>query len=176
MTDREKRLNTYLSRAKQAEDILKNKGVLYADSSFIWQILQIEFNCAEIPTELLFKDLSVLEIVDAVLKQKEKYGQPICEITIEESILPDCIDDSLIKAHIKFKGEKWVVHKNDKDSFPSNPHAHNFETNTKLHLGNGQIFSSKKKCGQIRKKDLEMLRQEILQRLPSLLLPKLETE
>jgi len=176
MTDNEIRLSTYLSRAKQAENILKNKGVLYADSSFIWQVLQLEYNCVEIPTDLLLKDLSVLVIVDTVLKQKEKYGHPICEITIEESILTDCIDDSLIKAHIKFKGEKWVVHKNDKDSFPSNPHAHNFETNTKLHLGNGQNFNSKKICGQIKKKDLVMLRQRILQRLPSLSLPKLETE
>lgn len=141
MTDRENRLNNYLSRAKQAEAILKNKGLLYADSSFIWQTLQIEFDCTDIPTNLLFKDLSVLEIVEVVLKHKEIYGQPVCEIIIEKSILPDCIDDSLIKAHIKFKGEKWVVHNNDKDNFPSNPHAHNFDTNTKLHLGRGQVFS-----------------------------------
>lgn len=175
MSDREKRLNTYISRVRQAEDILKSKGVSYADSSFIWQVLQIEFDCIDMPTNLVFKDLSVIEIVEIVLKQKEIYGQPICEITIEDSILSDSIDDLLIKAHIKFKGEKWVVHKNDKDSFPSNPHAHNFETNTKLHLGSGQVFGPHKRvCGGVRKKDLIKLRQEILQRLPSLELPELE--
>lgn len=173
MTDKEKLLINYLSQANYAEKILKAKGLLYADSSFIWQTLQIEFNCTDIPTEVLFKDLSVSEIVEVILKHKELYGQPICEITIDESILPEGFDDSLIKAYLKFKGDKWVVHKNDQDNFPSNPHAHNYDTNCKLHLGNGQLFRGKTHCGQIKRKDLIMLRQLIQQRLESINLPEL---
>lgn len=174
MSDKEKQLNIYLSRAKEAEDLLKSKGFLYADSSFIWQTLQIEFNCTDIPTEILFKDLSVVQIVEVVLKHKALYGQPICKIILEESILPDEIDNSLIKAYLKFKGEKWVVHKNDLDNFPSNPHAHNYDTNTKLHLGSGELFREKNICGYIKPKDLKSLRQLIQKRLPKLKLPKLK--
>ncbi len=174
MPSREKLFTAYLSTAKDAELVLKAKGLLYADSSYIWKTLQIEFNCTDCPTEIIHKYLSVIEIVDVVLKYKQLYGQPICEITIEESILPEWFDDSLIKANIKFKGDKWVIHKNDKDNFPSNPHAHNYATNSKLHLGNGQLFSGKILSGQIKRKDLIMLRQLIQQRVESLNLPELK--
>jgi hypothetical protein len=175
MTDKEKRLISYLSNSKEAEEILKGEGLPHADSSFIWQLLQAEFNCTDIPTQILFKDLSVIQIVEIVLKHKELYGQPICEIILEESIIPSGFDDSLIKAYLKFKGDKWIVHKNDQDTFPSNPHAHNYDTNTKLHLGSGQLFRAKTVCGQIKTKDLISLRQLIQQRLPSIALPKLKS-
>ena len=40
---------------------------------------------------------------------------------------------SKVKEIIKEGGEIWVVHKYDKDSWPSNPHAHN-ENKEKLNL------------------------------------------
>lgn len=173
MSDREKKLLTYLSRAEEAERLLKEKGLHYANGSFIWQILQIEYNLTDIPTEVLFKDLTVSDIVAVIVKHKYLYGEPLGQVEVDKSILLEGLDDSLIKAHLKFKGEIWVIHKNDKDTFPSNPHAHNYESNVKLHLGNGELYRTKELCGQVRKKELIALRDLIKTRLPSLDLPQL---
>lgn len=37
---------------------------------------------------------------------------------------------------VNHKGEKWVLHKYDKDIFPSNPHAHNYDANVKATFRN----------------------------------------
>lgn len=175
MSDKEKKLMSYLSNAKEAENILKSKGLLFANASFIWQVLQIEFGCTEIPTEILYKDLTINTIVEKILNNIELYGQPVCEIIIDESILPDEINNSLIKAYLKFKGEIWVIHQNDKDNFPSNPHAHNYDANTKLHLGTGGLYRGKIICGGVKQKDLIALRELIKKRLTSIKLPELKT-
>src|SRR5207237_6227170 len=37
----------------------------------------------------------------------------------------------LTEAQVKLQGEIWIVHKNDADPFPSNPHAHNYRERLK---------------------------------------------
>ena len=74
------------------------------------------------------------------------------------------------KERIKFKGELWEIHKFDKDSFPSNPHAHNLITGEKLNLENGEIFNPKinKITRQIKIKDLDSFKSQskLLQTFP----------
>jgi hypothetical protein len=73
-----------------------------------------------------------------------------------------------VKGIIKLKGEVWEVHKHDKDEFPSNPHAHNYEYGLKLHLGTGVLYKKKNMVGSIRKKDLLKLRNLIEQKFASI--------
>lgn len=173
MSEKEKMLLSYLSRATEAEALLKSEGLHYAGTTLIWQILQIEFECTETPADILFMDLSVNMIIETFLKNIDLYGAPLFEIVLEESVLPDEANHSLIKARVKLNGEVWVVHKNDKDSFPSNPHAHNYDTNTKLHLGTGKLYRGKQVCGQVKRKELIEIRLLIQKRMTSLSLPDL---
>ena len=74
------------------------------------------------------------------------------------------------KEIIKYKGI-WEIHKNDKDPFPSNPHAHNKETGEKLNLSTGEIHNIKTRqiVGKLNTKELNEIRKKsrILQELIS---------
>jgi hypothetical protein len=48
---------------------------------------------------------------------------------------------------LKRRGYRWRIHKNDADPFPSNPHAHDLDTNLKLHLGTGALYLGSKPAG-----------------------------
>lgn len=64
------------------------------------------------------------------------------------------------KVRIKEKGQIWVIHKNDLDPIPSNPHAHNVESNIKLDLSNGDCFIRKQWKFNIGKKQLLSIREK----------------
>ncbi len=70
-------------------------------------------------------------------------------------------DVALYQEKVKFKvlGAVWYMHKNDKDPFPSNPHAHQLEDNLKLDLSNGKLFRKRTCVKQLKKKDLLILRE-----------------
>lgn len=91
-------------------------------------------------------------------------------IPFEKSIVPESIYQAIYEEKIKRKGDIWIIHKNDRDPFPSNPHAHNYDVGLKLHLGNGCLFLRSKKVGKIKIKDLLAIRQKIT----SVNLPPLE--
>lgn len=64
------------------------------------------------------------------------------------------------KLRIKSKGIIWVIHRYDVDPFPSNPHAHQLESNIKLDLSSGKCFIRKQYVHTIKKKDLIYIRGE----------------
>jgi len=68
----------------------------------------------------------------------------------------------LRKVLIKSKGLIWVIHKNDKDPFPSNPHAHCVDRNLKLDLSNGNCYRNRKYITRIHSKDLVLIREKAL--------------
>ena len=78
------------------------------------------------------------------------------------------------KVRIKSKGLLWIIHKNDVDSFPSNPHAHQLDNNIKLDLSNGKCYKRKEHMYTIKKKDLLKIREAAANRiendLPSLMI------
>jgi hypothetical protein len=65
------------------------------------------------------------------------------------------------KVRIKSKGLIWIIHKNDKDPFPSNPHAHNLDQNIKLDLSNGNYFRNRKLLDKLSKKDFLEIREKV---------------
>jgi hypothetical protein len=96
---------------------------------------------------------------EAVLKTVEnsKYIKriPVIEETIElnKTIIPSGTYRAIYEEQVKFEGEQWVVHKNDADPFPSSPHAHNYESGLKMHLGTGELYYGKNMAGKLRKKN-----------------------
>lgn len=79
----------------------------------------------------------------------------------DESIIPEGTERALLEEKVKHKGEIWLIHKYDADPFPSNPHAHNHESNLKLHLGTGDLYLGKKVVGSLSKKNFGALREKI---------------
>lgn len=81
------------------------------------------------------------------------------KFSIDQEVLPKNI---LIryKVRIKSKGLIWIVHKYDKDPFPSNPHAHQLDNNIKLDLSNGKCFKIREHVHTLKKKDLILIREE----------------
>jgi hypothetical protein len=165
MTDRQKLLNDYRKNSEDALALLQGQDFTFLDSNFLWQVLIYELEHCDIPTMVLFHNLNVQEITSRIKKYFDDNGLPIKNITVDNSILPDELKDELIKAQVKFKGEIWTIHKNDKDTFPSQPHAHNYDRQYKLHLGNGKLYRKKNYCGSITNKDLMNLRQIITQKI-----------
>lgn len=60
---------------------------------------------------------------------------------------------------IEINNNKWVIHKNDVDPFPSVPHMHSKDLPLKLNIYNGEIFdvNTKKIVNIVREKDLKKL-------------------
>ena len=60
---------------------------------------------------------------------------------------------------IEINNNKWVIHKNDVDPFPSVPHMHSKDLPLKLNIYNGEIFdvNTKKIVDIVREKDLKKL-------------------
>lgn len=173
MTDRQEKLRLYQENAKEAFTTIQNKGFKFIDEPLIWQILVYQLEHCEIPTEVIHHNLSTSEIVSFVETYFRKNGLPINAIEFSGSILLREID-SFKKAEIKFKGSIWTIHKNDQDTFPSNPHAHNYEEHFKLHLGTGKLYRSKICIGSIKSKDFLILRNLISTKINGIVLPKLE--
>ncbi|MCX6235238.1 MAG: hypothetical protein NT175_11070 [Bacteroidetes bacterium] len=76
----------------------------------------------------------------------------------EDCIFPDNLPKNIYEAEIKAKGQVWEIHQDDKDKFPSNPHAHDYETGLKLDLSNGNLFRKRKWVDSINKKKLMVIR------------------
>lgn len=135
---------------------IRDALVLYYDVDCEVDLLSLELTSKEITTLLSDFDFDCLI--------------PLAEILLETSILPDNVPLRFVEAQAKHINEIWVVHKNDVDPFPSNPHAHMLGTGYKLHLGNGWLYQKREKISVIKWKDLLAIREK----LNSIVLPPLE--
>ena len=90
------------------------------------------------------------------------FGQILGEIELvgDDCVYPKGIPAELYEKQIKVKGQKWELHKNDADPFPSNPHAHNYETGLKLDLSNGGLYKKKKLVDSVNGKTLVLIREK----------------
>jgi len=122
------------------------------------EVLEIPENT---PSAILDKGLTASQIVEHLRSFNFKKFHPeiLAEFTENEPLVPEDIPRHLTEQTVRVKGEAWRVHKNDADSFPSNPHAHNYETRVKLHLGSGEMFDhNRKSIGTIGCKKLVRIR------------------
>lgn len=151
-------INQYI---KDSEEAIKNlsNNVLSITSHDIQNALVdvLDLNCS---TDLLYMDLPATKIIKLLSSfDFSKYHPEIlCEVILDETIVPSDIPISLTEQTVRAKGEVWRIHKNDADPFPSNPHAHNYPKNLVAHLGNGDLYRKTMFLGRLKKKDLENLR------------------
>ncbi len=119
--------------------------------------------------DLLDRDLKTDEIVSLLAHFSFAKPTLLAQVEFSESIIPDGVPIRLVEALAKHRNEIWLVHLNDADPFPSNPHAHNKENGLKLHLGTGDLYRKRDFVGKVRWKDLLAIREK----LPSVSLPSL---
>lgn len=152
----------YLTEAKIARQILSSRlQIDISDSEFqsaLGSVLGYSYRDSFLVYE---NELTSTEMLQRL--ENYEFGQIIDTITFEGSILPDGMPQLLTEERVKIKGEIWTIHKNDKDPFPSNPHAHNYSFGYKLHLGTGELFENNNKPlnKKITKKHLLDLRSRV---------------
>ena len=126
------------------EDIFDALFLLLSDkekmewSGDLWDVKISELEAKALLKDFDFKTLDTVFEVDDGIFLKDLLGQK--------------------KVRIKDKGLIWVIHKNDKDPFPSCPHAHCLDQNLKLDLGNGHYYRNRNFKGRLKKKDFLDLR------------------
>jgi len=172
MTKKEEILYYYLHESEQVVNLIHEKYGLEVSPEKIWQILIDHFDCFNNPADIIFKELDSHAILNIIASNYLSYLKPLFSISINYTVIPeDSITDNIIKGVVKFRGESWEVHKGDPDIFPSNPHAHNYESGLKLHLGTGDLFKKRRFVNKIKKKDLLMIRTLIQNKMSTIELP-----
>lgn len=78
-------------------------------------------------------------------------------IETEKNVLPENLVIQY-KVKVKANGLIWIIHRYDKDPFPSAPHAHNIENNIKLDLSNGKCYRVKKHIYTLSERELITIR------------------
>lgn len=163
-------INQFIKDAEAAAERLSTDD-LYLTIHDVQNAL-VEVLALDSSLDLLYRDLPEEKIVELLssFDFSKYYPETLCEVELEESIVPGDIPVSLTEQTVRAKGEIWRIHKNDADPFPSNPHAHNYPKNLVAHLGNGDLYRKRKVLGKLKKKDLINLRELIT----NVTLPKLE--
>ena len=151
----------YLNSFEVAKSLLEKSDIfLSVNEIYDYLVDSPEINEYE---NLIVKEIPGEQIASIVERQYRLSppSQVIAEVELLESITPSNVPVFLVHQQVKIKGEIWVIHKNDVDPFPSNPHAHNYQNNLVVHLGNGMIYKKRKLVGKLEKKKLSLLRSEI---------------
>lgn len=173
MEDIDIKLYSYISSSEEARVILSHLKGINIDS-FEIQLALMEIVQTDEPADLLEKNYSAKEIV-AILKEfdfRKFHPEILAEIVMDESVVPEGTVRLLTEVTIKHKGERWRIHKNDSDPFPSNPHGDSPDAGLKLDLSTGDLYRKREQVGKISKKNLLIIREKALQ-LGCNLLPEL---
>jgi hypothetical protein len=115
-----------------------------------------------------FKCSNSIEFYDCPITKKEideildnyDFNQINNEIEFDFKI-PTVLEEIETKVKIKNKGKIFLIHKNDADPFPSNPHAHWIDTNFKIDLRNGDCYHKSKLVSTLSKKEFNLLIEKI---------------
>jgi len=79
----------------------------------------------------------------------------------EERLLPDG-SEVMLKYMTKERGDIWTFHRNDKDSFPSVVHGHNYETGEVIDALSGAIYNNNRVVvRQYRQKQLSRIQSDL---------------
>jgi hypothetical protein len=146
--------------------ILENTAIRLSEisgirlDSFDIQIAAVRYYELDDSISLLELDITEDVLVDDLANFDFQMLRPkiIGEIILFDDLFPKNIIRLIEEQIIKEKGNKWFVHKNDADPFPSNPHAHNYEKGWTLDLGTGKLYIRRDEVGQISKKNFLKIR------------------
>lgn len=113
---------------------------------WILSILELEINEDEVFETVKDFDFSVLK---GALLPNELFSE---NLFIEK------------KVAIKVSNQRWVIHQNDADYFPSIPHAHLMEEGLCLNLFDRKVYKGRKLVYTIPKKEFEKIRTAFIQK------------
>ncbi len=142
----EQKLHKYIREAGKARQTLSDKLGKTISSIDFQVALGEKLGYAQYDsTRVMDHELAAEQMLELLDQYPFSFPEEIGRIEFDDSILPQDVPRVLNEEQVKNNGEIWVVHKNDPDPFPSNPHGHNKQTGYKLHLGNGELYSRKNK-------------------------------
>ncbi|EPT0833138.1 TPA: hypothetical protein ACV4T5_002692 [Yersinia enterocolitica] len=120
-----------------------------------------------------YKDINDVESLVRILKASDFLNDKkdiLEKIVFDGDLIPDNTLVNINKKKYKMKGQVWIIHQNDVDPFPSSPHAHNYDENLVMHLGNGKLFRDRKHISTVKEKEFLKFRQQV----NNVVLPALE--
>ena len=151
MTDKERKVRTYQKAFEEAKNFLEKKYDKTFTAHFLSSLLGHHFDSEDVHIYLIsntdFNPIDLKSILDNEIESV------IGSVEFNSSDFDFIISDQIEKARIKENGLIWIIHNSDKDPKPSQPHAHEYSLNIKLHLGTGDLFKKNKKVGSLRKKE-----------------------
>ncbi|AMD60901.1 hypothetical protein AWN88_22550 [Agrobacterium tumefaciens] len=158
-------INAYINAANGALPILSRKHGRTIESDELQDALCRVLGIDELNSpDLLDHNLTT----DKMLELLEDFDfTPVqvlytVELSDEEGIIPDDATLVMLEKVVRVKGEKWEIHRYDADPWPSNPHAHNYASRLKMHLGTGELFDNNRRSkGKIAAKKLATIRAEL---------------
>lgn len=125
---------------------------------------------------LIAKGLQPIRIEEVIQHLDEQFLSQfpafIERIVLEHTILPPELPVLVRKKQYKVSGEVWILHQSDADPFLSSPHAHNYDQNLVMHLGNGKLYRKRDFVTTARRKEFLRLRSLI----KNVSLPPLEND
>ena len=141
----EKSLSDFNRRPISRSQILDALLVLYGDDFGV-----------EHPVNIWDTELSYVQAFDRLSQfDFEIFSSPVqADLEIDRDILFQT------KVRIKAAGHLIIIHKYDKDPFPSNPHGHIIDQNLKIDLGNGGCFRNRNLVATLKKKKLLEIREK----------------
>ncbi len=162
--DTPRKLINHIAASTQALPVLSQLQGITLESIDIQNALCSVLEIDKIqPSALLAHDLTSDKIVELLYRFDFKQYHPeiIFEFQLESGnkIIPEKIPFLLTEKTDEKKGELWRVRKDGPDPWPSNPHACNYETGLRLHLGSGELFDSdRQSVEKISDKKLQAIR------------------
>ena len=126
-------------------------------------------------------EMDLVELVTSpsqVLELLSTFEPPevICQVITELPLTTESCQrpDSLLEVKIRSRGDVWCIHKSDQDNWPSNPHAHNYETHEKLDLRTGEVYypAQRSHAKPVRRIDRDILKQRFYPAVKSLIPPE----
>lgn len=159
------KINAYITASKKVRAILSERHGRTIGSDELQNALCRVLGIDELNSpDLLDHNLTA----DKMLEMLEDFDfTPVqvlytVELPDEDGIIADNSTLVLLEKVVRVKGEKWEIHCYDADPWPSNPHAHNYASRLKMHLGTGELFDNNKKPkGKIAAKKLAVIRAEL---------------
>jgi len=148
-----KRLDTSKS-IQDLVDIFKKEVILLVDE--LDKIILKEFATHKIPIETLKKILTNPEI-NKPMKNKE-----ISIFIPEENDINEDGTIQIREHRIKTHGRIWKFNLNDEDTFPSQPHGHDYGNGDKLNVFTGEIYNKNRDLiDKLKGKQLKFLKDKL---------------
>lgn len=142
---------------KHKNVILKYTNLDIQESDLVKILMASYSDMFALKLSLEFYDKPITQAeIDYVIDNYD-FNQIRNEITFDFKV-PDEIEELETKVKIKSKGKVFIIHKNDADYFPSNPHAHWIDSNLKIDLSNGKCYHIRKHIYTLSKKEFIDLR------------------